>query len=70
MGDSAAPVLVVNFMGCSDPSGKLPLYYSEMIRERLRAKDHDHGGVLQYLQPPHDFAVLSGVGEIPVHDRI
>ena len=34
----AAPVLVVNFMGLFGPLGALPLYYSEMIRERLRAK--------------------------------
>jgi type VI secretion system protein ImpH len=34
-----APVLVVNFMGLFGPLGLLPLYYSEMIRERLRAKD-------------------------------
>jgi type VI secretion system protein ImpH len=34
-----APVLVVNFMGLFGPLGTLPLYYSEMIRERLRAKD-------------------------------
>jgi len=34
-----APVLVVNFMGLFGPLGQLPLYYSEMIRERLRAKD-------------------------------
>lgn len=35
----AMPVLVVNFMGLFGPLGALPLYYSEMIRERLRAKD-------------------------------
>jgi type VI secretion system protein ImpH len=35
----AAPALTVNFMGLFGPLGMLPLYYSELIRERLRAKD-------------------------------
>jgi type VI secretion system protein ImpH len=34
-----APLMVVNFMGLTGPKGILPLYYSEMLRERLRQKD-------------------------------
>jgi type VI secretion system protein ImpH len=35
----AAPVLLINFMGLFGPMGMLPTYYTELIRERLRAKD-------------------------------
>ncbi|MGH9666362.1 MAG: type VI secretion system baseplate subunit TssG, partial [Bryobacteraceae bacterium] len=38
--ESGAPVMMVNFMGLTGPLGILPLYYTEMIIERMRAKDH------------------------------
>ncbi len=36
---NTAPVMVINFMGMIGPSGVLPLYYTELIVERLRHKD-------------------------------
>lgn len=38
--ETGVPAIVVNFMGLTGPQGALPLYYTEMILERLRAKDH------------------------------
>jgi type VI secretion system protein ImpH len=37
--DEAPAHMYINFMGLHGPMGTLPLYYSEMIRERLRQKD-------------------------------
>ena len=34
-----APRMVINFMGLAGPSGVLPLYYTELIVERIRQKD-------------------------------
>ncbi len=38
--DGDVPVLVVNFMGLTGPMGVLPLYYTEMMLDRMRHKDY------------------------------
>ncbi|HLJ13774.1 MAG TPA: type VI secretion system baseplate subunit TssG [Bryobacteraceae bacterium] len=44
--ESAMPVMVVNFMGLTGPMGILPLYYTELIVERLRSKDRTFANFL------------------------
>ena len=34
------PLMRVNFMGVVGPQGLLPIYYTELVMERIRAKDH------------------------------
>jgi type VI secretion system protein ImpH len=38
--EGGTPAVVINFMGLFGPSGLLPLYYTNLIVERIRQKDH------------------------------
>ncbi|HWQ53377.1 MAG TPA: type VI secretion system baseplate subunit TssG [Bryobacteraceae bacterium] len=40
LGKNGVPALSVNFMGLIGPQGLLPLYYTEMVVDRLRNRDH------------------------------
>ena len=44
--DGEVPVMVVNFMGLTGPMGVLPLYYTELILDRVRNKDY---GIVQFF---------------------
>ena len=39
-GESGPPVMTVNFMGLTGPTGVMPLVYTEMVMDRVRNKDH------------------------------
>jgi type VI secretion system protein ImpH len=38
--DGGQPKMMVNFMGLTGPLGLLPIWYTELIRQRIRLKDH------------------------------
>jgi type VI secretion system protein ImpH len=44
--DGDVPTLVVNFMGLTGPMGVLPLYYTEMVIDRVRNKDR---GIVEFF---------------------
>ena len=37
--DDGPPLMMINFLGMTGPSGMMPLYYTELILERHRQKD-------------------------------
>jgi type VI secretion system protein ImpH len=45
-GETGPPAVIINFMGLTGPSGVLPIYYSWLVLERQRAKDH---GIRSFL---------------------
>ena len=62
--------MMVNFMGLTGPQGVLPTRL-----HRLRGGKGAGGGYrgrrfLRHLQPPDHFAFLSGLGKIPLLDRL
>ena len=69
--EGAPPFMQVNFMGLTGPLGVLPPATPSWCCDRLRArKDTTLRDFFDLFQPPHDLAVLPGVGEIPLHHRL
>ncbi len=44
--ENGQPQMLVNFMGLTGPHGVMPLYYSALVRERMRARD---GAIREFL---------------------
>jgi type VI secretion system protein ImpH len=38
--ENGPPLMIVNFMGLTGPKGLMPLYYTALLMERVRAKDY------------------------------
>jgi hypothetical protein len=47
----------VNFMGVIGPQGLLPIYYTELVIDRLRAKDRTLRDFLDFSPPDYLFVL-------------
>ena len=60
----------VNFMGLTGPEGVLPLVYTVFLAERARSGDSTAVDFFDTFQPSDYLPFLSGLGKIPLLDRL